>query len=419
MENIFEIQTAEGVQPIEDRVGREQTAQLGAEVALLKNNYTGIRWNIADDVKEIEYIGNPSLRTKLMNWIDTSAKPCEVKKDGTDFAYLTNTAGIVSSTNWVRRVSGALSHYASTDKADYLQMVELENINIAEVIDEEAGTHAILFNFDKLTPAGFHPWFAESTKLMSRYDITFHNENDQETTIDCCKGNAQPTGTFSFNNIQSLVAATGSKILKWTAWEIAVLAWLQAFRFGTFDLPNSERGRGLQDGGETAARGWVNGTTDSLTTPHGGVDQNGNGGYRFMYMENPIDGKQWLMGFGWRGMNGRGYYTRDDLKANAQALIPIEDADDDHTYLTDLSGSYAREVNLLGIAKDKNGSSTTGFYDGNWSNTSDDRIFYAGGPASNGVICGAFARDVASGVTYAYWDRRGRCAMRKSSVIPA
>ena len=419
MENIFEIQTAAGVQPIEDRVGRELTAQLSADIALLKTNYTGIRWNIADDEKVIEYIGSNALKTKLMNWIDNSAKPCEVKKDGTDFAYLVNTEGIASSTNWLRRVSGASSHYNTSDKADYLQMVELENINVAELIDEDTGTHSILFNFDELTPTGFHRWFHEHTKLMSRYDLTFHGQDANATTVDCCKGNSQPSGNFSFNNIQTLVAATGAKILKWTAWEIAVLAWLQAYRFGTFDVPNTERGRGLQDGGEAAARGWVSGTTDSLTTPHGGVNQDGNGGYRFMYMENPTDGKQWLMGFGWRGMNGRAYFTYDDFKANAAALMPIEDADDDHTYPTDLSASYAKEVNLLGIAKDKNGSSTTGFYNGNWSNTENDRIFYAGGTTNIGVLCGAFARDVNYDVSFACWDQRGRCAMRKSSVVAA
>jgi hypothetical protein len=290
-------------------------------------------------------------------------------------------------------------------------MVELENVNISI---ETTGTQLrVMFNFSPVCPEGFHRMFAEPTKLMSRYDLTFNSDG---STLDCCNGTSQPSGTFSFDNLHSMLDASGSDLLSWTAWEIACLGWIQAMRFRTLDVPSSARGKGLQSGLEAAARGWVNGTTDSLTTPHGGVNQSGDGGYRFMYMENCTDGKQWLMGFGWHGNNGKGYFTRDDYKANAQVLIPILECEAEHDYPTNLSETYAKNVSELGIATEGGGSASSGFFDGNWSSTSDDRIFYAGGTSVLGAVCGPFARYVNDDAAYAGWDRRGRVAIRKSEV---
>jgi hypothetical protein len=290
-------------------------------------------------------------------------------------------------------------------------MVELENVNISI---ETTGTQLrVMFNFSPVCPEGFHRMFAEPTKLMSRYDLTFNSDG---STLDCCNGTSQPSGTFSFDNLHSMLDASGSDLLSWTAWEIACLGWIQAMRFRTLDVPSSARGKGLQSGSEAAARGWVNGTTDSLTTPHGGVNQSGDGGYRFMYMENCTDGKQWLMGFGWHGNNGKGYFTRDDYKANAQVLIPILECEAEHDYPTNLSETYAKNVSELGIATEGGGSASSGFFDGNWSNTSDDRILYAGGLSLYGAFCGPFARAVNNDAARAYWDLRGRVALRKSEV---
>lgn len=396
-----------------DAQSREDIAAIQASLTKLGQNYTGIRWKIADTVKVIEYVGDSDYKTRLMNWISNSPKPCEVKKDGTDFAYLLNTAGVASSTNWTQRANGAASHYNTADKEDYLQMVELENVNIAEIFDTENGYHYILFNLDKLCPAGFHRWFVEDTKLMGRYDICFAGEDSAATTISSCKGLKQTAGNFSFETIQSLVAATGAKILKYTGWEIAVIAWLQAFYYGSLNAET--RGGQINSGSESAARAWVAGTTDSLTTPHGVA----GGGHRFMYMENAIDGKQWLMGFGVRGMNGKGYFTRDDMKANRNALMDLADSDETFAYPTNLSGTYAKEVNILGVCIMTGGSASSGFFDGNWSNTNDDRILYVGGSSYIGSLCGLFARVLTDDVSYSYWDRRARCAMRKSAVVAA
>ena len=377
---------------------------------LFNADYVGFSVRLSDTTKVMNMIGTAEQLAAFDDWVDNSPKPCEVKKDGTDFAYLTNTAGVASSTSWLTRADGTPSKYSTQDK-NYLQMVELENVNISV---ETTGTQLrVMFNFSPVCPEGFHRMFAEPTKLMSRYDLTFNSDG---STLDCCNGTSQPSGTFSFDNIHSMLDASGLDLLNWTAWEIACLGWIQAMRFRTLDVPSSARGKGLQSGSEAAARGWVNGTTDSLTTPHGGVDQNGNGGYRFMYMENCTDGKQWLMGFGWHGNNGKGYFTRDDYKANAQALIPILECEVEHDYPTNLSETYAKNVSELGIATEGGGSASSGFFDGNWSNTSDDRIFYAGGSSYDGAFCGPFARSVAADASDAGWDRRGRVALRKSEV---
>ena len=377
---------------------------------LFNADYVGFSVRLSDTTKVMNMIGTAEQLAAFDDWVDNSPKPCEVKKDGTDFAYLTNTAGVASSTNWLTREDGTPSKYSIKDK-NYLQMVELENVNISI---ETTGTQLrVMFNFSPVCPEGFHRMFAEPTKLMSRYDLTFNSDG---STLDCCNGTSQPSGTFSFDNLHSMLDASGLDLLSWTAWEIACLGWIQAMRFRTLDVPSSARGKGLQSGLEAAARGWVNGTTDSLTTPHGGVNQNGNGGYRFMYMENCTDGKQWLMGFGWHGNNGKGYFTRDDYKANAQALIPILECEVEHDYPTNLSETYAKNVSELGIATEGGGSASSGFFDGNWSNTSDDRIFYAGGGSYAGALCGPFARYVNSDAAAAGWDQRGRVALRKSEV---
>ena len=377
---------------------------------LFNADYVGFSVRLSDTTKVMNMIGTAEQLAAFDDWVDNSPKPCEVKKDGTDFAYLTNTAGVASSTSWLTREDGTPSKYSIQDK-NYLQMVELENVNISI---ETTGTQLrVMFNFSPVCPEGFHRMFAEPTKLVGRYDLTFNSDG---STLDCCNGTSQPSGMFSFDNLHSMLNATGTDLLGWTAWEISCLGWIQAMRFRTLDVPSSARGKGLQTGSEEATRGWVNGTTDSLTTPHGGVDQNGNGGYRFMYMENCTDGKQWLMGFGWHGNNGKGYFTRDDYKANAQALIPILECEVEHDYPTNLSETYAKNVSELGIATEGGGSASSGFFDGNWSNTSDDRIFYAGGTSSNAAFCGPFARNVISVAAGAYWGQRGRVALRKSEV---
>ena len=83
-----------------------------------------------------------------------------------------------------------------------------------------------------------------------------------------------------------------------------------------------------------------------------------------------------------------------------------------HTYLTSLSSTYPKNVNNFGIGTETGG----GFPDGQWSNTSTGRVFYAGGTSGYGAVCGAFARRVDDAASYSVWNRRGRCALRKSVI---
>ena len=364
----------------------------------------GLRWSLDDTVKAPEYVGNTTLVDKFKNWVDTSPLPCEIKKDGTDFAYLTNTAGVASSTNWATRKDGSASHYQTSDKADYLQMCELFNINISPSINQLDRTMTVWFNTDTTCPAGFYRWFKNKSKLIARYDSTF---NADGTTIDACYGTSQPSGKWSFNTAFTMYKATNANLLCLTAWEIICLSWIQAAYYKSFDMQTALAG-GLQSGSESAARGYVNGSTDVLTTPHGKID---SGAFRFMYLENAFWGKQWMMGFGWRGQAALFALTFDDAKANKAALMVLEDADVTMTYLTNTGGTYCKNVDFFTMPIEAGGSSTTGFYDGNWSSTSNDRVFYAGGSSDNGSYCGAFARHLGNAASSSSWNLRARCAM--------
>lgn len=382
-----------------------------SQLLAITNRSFGIEWSLDDTVKTLEYVGNTSMEAAFKNWCDTSGKPCEIKKDGTDFAYLTNTSGVASNTNWLTRADGSASHYQSADKADYLQMVEQQNVNVGCFINYTTRKMAVYFNFDKVCPVGFHRWFKNDTKLLGRYDFT---PNADGSTVDCAYGLSQGTAaTWSANLMLTRLKATKSDLMEVTAWELIVDAWLQACYYKTFDIPSSARGRGVESGGEAAARNYVNGTQDSLTTPHGAVNGTSGGGYRWMYRENPTDGKQWIWGAGWRGQNGKGYLTFDDEKANAAATMSLDNADVTMTYLTNLGGTYMKNVDFFTMPIEAGGSSSSGFCDGNWSNTSNDRVFYAGGHSTNGVFCGPFARYVYFDASDVFWTRRGRCALNR------
>ena len=132
-----------------------------------------------------------------------------------------------------------------------------------------------------------------------------------------------------------------------------------------------------------------------------------------MYRENPTDGKQWIWGAGWRGQNGKGYLTFDDEKANAAANMSLDNADVTMTYLTNCDGIYMKNVDFFTMPIEAGGGSSSGFCDGNWSNTANDRVFYSGGDSSAGVVCGPFARDVYLDAWDAAWYRRGRCALNR------
>lgn len=395
-------------QVITGQIG-EIAAKVTNELQTLQLASFGIRWNIDDAVKIITVVGNTTLYNKFKTWVETSGKPCEIKKDFTNFAYLRNEAGVASNVNWTERADGTGSHYATEDKNDYLQLVELQNINVAPFINLLDRTMTVYFNLDSVCPNGFYRWFKNGTKCMGRYDLTFNEDN---TTLDCAAGNSQPTGTFSANNIHSMTVATNANLLNWTAWEIMVFGWLEVAYYGTFDVATA-RGGQMNSGGESAARNWVAGTTDTLVAACGAV----GGGHRFMYCENAIDGKQLLWGAGFKyKANGKAVMTMDDAKANAAVVITDANAEITIDFLqVDAAGwVYPKNVDFFGMASEAGGSSSTGVTDGQYLTPScANNVFYAGGNSSGGAFCGVFYRNATNSASNAYWGLRGRCALNR------
>lgn len=398
---------AHNAQVITGQIG-EIAAKVTNELQTLQMASFGIRWNIDDAVKTITIVGNTTLYNKFKTWVETSGKPCEIKKDFTNFAYLRNEAGVASNVNWTQRADGTGSHYATEDKNDYLQLVELQNINVAPFINLLDRTMTVYFNLDSVCPNGFYRWFKNGTKCMGRYDLTF-NEDGQ--TLDCAAGNSQPTGTFSANNIHSMTVATNANLLNWTAWEIIVFGWLEVAYYGTFDVATA-RGGQMNSGSESAARNWVAGTTDTLVAACGAA----GGGHRFMYCENAIDGKQWLWGAGWKfTANGKAKFTMDDEKANAAVTVTDANAEIEVDFSTvEANGwQYPKNINFFGMATELGASSTTGITDGQYLITGGGTVFYAGGPSTGGAPCGVFARYAVASAGSANWSRRGRCALNR------
>lgn len=384
----------------------DEIAEKVAEKLLVpRERNFGIQWGMDDAVKTFTVVGNTDLYESFKRWVDTSARPCEIKKDGTDFAYLTNTEGTASSENWLTREDGSASHYASEDKLDYIQCVEQPNINISMTVDDLARTRTVWFNLDDECPNGFRRWFQTPTRLLGRYDIT---PNADGKTVDCASGTTQGTAvTWSADLMRNRLLATGT-LSEQLYWELVVDTWIQTAYYLTADLPSSARGRGIESGNETTARGHVNGGTDTLATPHGAVSGKG---YRWMYRENPTDGKQWIWASGTRYNNGTLYLTYSPEKAMKATTLAVSDADETLTTRADCPWvTYMLDIDLFTLPVLNGGSSTTGFCDGSSFGTYTNTVMYVGGYAPNGAICGPFARLSDVHASYAGWYRRGRCA---------
>ena len=93
--------------------------------------------------------------------------------------------------------------------------------------------------------------------------------------------------------------------------------------------------------------------------------------------------------------------------------MSLDNADVTMVYLTNCNGTYMKNVDFFTMPIETGGGSSSGFCDGNWSNTSNDRIFYAGGGSDLGVLCGSFARNVNTDASRVLWFWRGRCALNR------
>lgn len=416
------------------------------------NNEFIMRWNDNDVIKTPSFYGDVSLDT-FKNWVDGASKPCEIKKDGTDFAYLKMDGNNVA--DFTKRDDNSASHYSTNDKEDYMQMTEIKNINVGLFQDSAAGTKEVRFNFDEGCPAGFHKWFPNSTtgtKLWGRYNVTsVGNVTDTATSgISVGYGLRQGTdgaydassakGNWSANYIRKGIdylnsnldsTASGYQYMEMTYWEHLVLTYIFSAYFGTFNsqsvywgLSSNYTGAGSTGG----ANQWLNGNTDTILTHYGslaasGTEATANAGYKFMHMENPLHGNQWIWAAGFRGELTKYYMTFDDIKANtfastSSADMIIANADVTGT-IPSMSSSYISKIDVYGVPTAAGDDATIqasdrGFFDCGWSNvTVGSRVAYLGGDSYYGAGCGAFARGFFSVASGQNWGWRGRVTMNR------
>lgn len=434
------------------------------------NNEFIMRWNVADTSKTPSFYGEIS-HDWFKDWVDHASRPCRVlKSDHTQQdVYDVKSDGSVS--NW--------SQFSTTD-TNYLHMTRIQNVNVGCFQDTSKGIKEIRFNFDKGCPQGFHKWFPNSTasdgsKLWGRYDITAPAGTNVSAVgtegIDCAAGRCHNPdltndpvydGGTTYGNWRADYILSGCKAvggLAMTYWEYYVLTMIFSAYYKNFNTQDVFHG--LTENYNTSnhwggAHQWLNGNTDYLTAPHGQLSDSDsnrssanatgvNQGYRFMHLENPIHGKQWIWGAGWGGTvtaNGGNYImTFDDIRANASATYNTA-ADGDYTSpalsmpssdSTSVNNTgawgyvanrFVTDIDVYGVPCDlyvdgnnghnQDGSSSTGFYDAMWAYNLDNnygRVAYLGGYSRNGDLCGGFARHFHNDASYPNWLRRGRVTM--------
>jgi hypothetical protein len=394
-----------------------------------------MRWSTADTTIVPTFSGDVSL-ADFKTWVDNASYPCEIKKDGTDFAYIKRSTGSTVA-DWTLRSDDSASHYNTSDKADYLQMTEIENVNVGLFENTAEHWQEVRFNFDKGCPEGFHKWFAHPywnesrgkyTKLIGRYDSTPHTSTTvTKDGIDVMFGGTQGdwnssrgtylSGIWSANTLLAATKNTNKDLLEETYWEHIVLTYIFCAYKETFNIQSVYAG--LQNDYDQGYAGqWLNGQTDSQMVHDADIAITGtimgitNTAYRFMHIENAIHGKQWIWGAGWRGDNGKYYMTYDDFKANDLTTLTESNADVVGTYPTTLTGLYIKRADLWGVpTNDRGGSSSTYYCDAAWSATGTSRVAFLGGDSDNGSSNGGFARSFDRNTTFASWDRRGRATM--------
>ena len=399
-----------------------------------------MRWYDNDTAKTPQFLGNIS-QTEFMNWVDNASSPCELAKDGSAFNYLLQTDYTQTATGFDGKTAKGSSHYNTDDKTSYLQLSEIKNVNVGLFQNSEEGYKEVRFNFDTGCPKGFHKWFAHPywnssigayTKLWGRYPITPITSTSSAGTegINVAYGESMGTYNYTSDNIwggtyekrswsanlmyagiNKTITSNSYKALEVTYWEHLVLSYIFCAYYKTFNVQSIFTG--LQNNFASGYNGsWTNGGTDTLLSHKGGVTQTdtSNTAYRFMFIENPLYGQQWIWGAGWLGDNTTGtyYMTFDDYVANKAVTMSASDADVVGKYPTNVNGGYITKIDVFGVPTAVNGSSTSGFYDGLWStNIYNSRIAYLGGTSDYGSLDGVFARDFRSDAGNQTWDRRG------------
>lgn len=379
------------------------------------NQETVLRWFPGEGAKSPVFRGDVSV-DNLRGWIGNNCWPCEVNKTTGELTYL-NASNLATNPN--------------RENPEYLQMVEIRNVNVGFFQNESEGWREIRFNYDHGCPRGFHKWFAHPTwnnskgcftKLIGRYDIL---PNADGTTIDVCAGKAQSStaGEFKWSSDEMLkrIKATGTaigkegKLLAMTYWEQYVLSLLFCVYHKTFNAQSIYKG--LVTGDNANGDMWVKGQTDSITTQTGELSD--GGGYKFLHIENAVHGAQWLWGAGWTGNNSTNptwyFMTFDDLKANIEATLQQKNCDMAASYRNypyNSTGLFITDMDVLGVPIRSGSSNTSGFYDSLYSNVlQDNRLAYFGGSSSSGNSAGCWAKNFNFSSTDTDWGLRGRLTM--------
>lgn len=394
------------------------------------NNEFIMRWSTEDKTKIPSFYGEVSHET-FVNWVDSASKPCEVNKSTGEVTDYTMDGNNVSDWSQLHR----------TDSG-YLQMTRIKNINVGCFQDTSKKIKEIRFNFDAGCPDGFHKWFpntaegSNNTKLWGRYDVIPEGTTESNTGIRVCAGENEHMGTptdsvwakgnWSADRLHAAYSNDSvSGLLEMTYWEHYVLTMIFSAYYKTFN--HQSKWWGLSSGWPANAGTWANGQTeDTLNTPHGTLatssPESTAAGMRFMHMENPLYGKQWIWGAGWYGTgSGRYYMTFDDIYANTNYQTYPGGTMPSHvvtgTYPT--TSNYISNIDVYGVPSPVNetwgdsawAGSSLGFYDYAYLDTGGSRVAYLGGLSIIGAACGGFARvfnDAASDPT---WARRGRVTM--------
>ena len=341
------------------------------------NNEFIMRWNDNDTAKTPTFLGDIS-RAQFRDWVDNASVPVEVSKN----------------THIVEDLGGdAVSGHHSD--SSYLQMAEIQNINVGLFEDSRAGTKEVRFNFDHGCPKGFHKWFAHPVwnqnrsawvKLISRYNCYYDANGYMNNQTG--QGHTRSNDNYcdwSANDFHAANIQTGLMEITW--WEQLVLKYIICAYHGTFDIQSVYQGWTDMD-----EENCISGLTDTsygLNEDAHGVDST-TGGYKFMWLENPVHGDGYLWCSGATNKNSQLYITFDDIKASQAAVLSESNAD--LTFKMLPNNGYIKKINLLGIPTELGASDTTGFYDYYYSWASGDTpgCFYAGGDYGDGSYAGAW-----------------------------
>ena len=404
------------------------------------NNEFRMRWYDDDVAKYPRFYGDVS-RDQFRDWVDNASRPCEIHKSGGSvnsepvILYYALNAGTTSVNSWQYLNDGTSSHYGSTD---YLEMTEIDNINVGLFENKSEGWKEVRFNFDRGCPSGFHKWFPNSrtgTKLWARYDSI---PVDTVSTVSTYGINVAPfqsmgsynssageynKGIWSADTLLAGMKAMSLPLLEETYWEHLVLTYIYCAFFGTFDTQSIYRGR--TSGSQAQSMAIDTGSTDYRYDHYGELafNESGMNSYRFLHIEDAIHGKAmlWAAGAAVDNKNKVYYMTYDDIKANTFSSTTASFNRD----YTDVSGficalttttskCYMKNIDLFGMPTETSGTSDTGFYDFAFGNTTQTNgIMNVGGDTYYGYASGGFARFVNANSTSSYWDRRGRVTLNR------